>query len=123
MLKKIIVFALVIYGGYFAWQKYMQHEAQLEPLYEKPYIIVYGRETCGWTQKYMEDLRTENLSFSYKSVDDENSAAELHSRMKQSGIDTSYYDLPVLDVNTKIMIRPEMDTIKAAMQSSQGDKK
>ena len=35
----------------------------------------------------------------------------LHSRMQASGISTARYDLPVIDVNGQLMVRPELDVV------------
>ena len=114
-MKKFLIFTLIAIAGYFLWQKYSAVEApQLEPLYGGYYVVVYGRESCGWTKKYMDDLRTEDIRFVFKSVDDLGNAEELHQRMKIAGLDTSHYLLPVIDVNAHIYIRPEMEKIITA---------
>ena len=85
--------------------------ATLEPLYDKPYVIVYGRDTCGWTTKYFNDLRDRGLDVFYENVDHPGVGDELHPRMKKAGLDTWRYYLPVIDVNAKMYIRPDYETI------------
>jgi hypothetical protein len=114
-MKKFLIFILIAVAGFYLWQKHFAVEPpRLEPLYGGYYVVVYGRESCSWTKKYMDDLRAEDIRFVFKSVDDQNNADELHQRMKVAGLDTSHYLLPVIDVNAHIFIRPEMEKIIAA---------
>jgi hypothetical protein len=53
-----------------------------------------------------EEIESECLT-----VDDRATVNELHTRMKPSGLDTSYYLLPVVDVNDSLSIRPENDEL------------
>jgi hypothetical protein len=85
--------------------------SKLAPLYSGSYIIVYGRDSCGWTQKYRKDFENMNIHYVYKSVDNKNVGDELYPRMKKAGLDVSSINLPVIDVNAHILIRPEMKKI------------
>jgi hypothetical protein len=113
-MKKLIILIVIIIGGYYFWNNYMDHSSKLEPLYDRSYIVVYGRDSCGWTQKYRKELGDMHIFYIYKSVDDKNSADELHQKMAKAGLDTSYYNLPVIDVNANIFIRPEMGKVLAS---------
>ncbi len=113
-MKKIIILIVIVIGGYYFWNNYMVHSSKLEPLYDGAYIVVYGRDSCGWTQKYRKELGDMHIYYVYKSVDDKNAADELHKRMAKAGLDTSHYNLPVIDVNANILIRPEMGKVLAA---------
>jgi hypothetical protein len=110
-MKKVIILIVIIICGYYFWNNYMAQSSKLEPLYDRSYIVVYGRDSCGWTQKYRKELGDMNIFYIYKSVDDKNVADELHQRMEKAGLDTSYYNLPVIDVNANILIRPEMKKV------------
>ncbi len=113
-MRKLMILVLIAIAGYLAWQKTEAHTSTLESLYEQPYIVVYGRDTCGWTQQSLGDLRNSGIQVIYKNLDDATVGDELHPRMRQTGLDTSYYLLPVIDVNSKIFIRPEMETVLAS---------
>ena len=110
-MKKLIILIVIIICGYYFWNNYIHKSSKLEPLYDKSYIVVYGRDSCGWTQKYLKELGDMHIYYVYKSVDDNNVATELHQRMGKAGLDTSYYNLPVIDVNANILIRPEMKKV------------
>jgi hypothetical protein len=104
-MKKLIVIALIAVAGYKAWAHFTAPE--LKPLYDKPYVVVYGRETCGFTQSTIDELRRARIEFEFGDVDDQAVADELHSRMRIAGLDTSYYLLPVVDLNNSLTVRPE----------------
>ena len=120
-MKKIFFLLVVCAAGYFAWQKISHDtsEGGLEPLYEMPYVVVYGRDRCGLTQKCQKSLREEDLSFVYKNIDKEEVADEIHARMQEAGLDTRSYGLPVVDVNGRIFIRPTLKTILDAYDNYQ----
>jgi len=82
-----------------------------EALYEKPYVLVYGRDRCGWTQKYLKDLEAEEIEPIYEIVDKQEVSIELHTRMEKAGLSTRRYGLPVIDVNGQLFIRPDLETI------------
>ncbi len=115
-MKKLLFLVLVAVTVYIGWQK-MPADNRNEPLYEEPYIIVYGRDSCGWTQKYLKDLENEGVLLFYESVDDEVVRGELHPRMQNAGLDIRRYNLPVIDVNGQIFIRPELSTVLAAYEN------
>ena len=83
----------------------------VEMLYEEPYVVIYGRSSCGWTDKYIKDLKEEGLDPIYESVDSKKVCDELHLRMEEAGLDTGFYNLPVIDVNGQMFIRPELERI------------
>jgi len=104
-MKKIIALVLIAAAGYKAWGHFTA--PKLQPLYDHPYVVVYGRESCGYTQQTINDLKRARIEFEFGDVDDPAVADELHSRMKLAGLDVSYYLLPVVDLNNSISIRPK----------------
>jgi hypothetical protein len=110
-MKKFLVVILIFGAGFFVWQKYTDRFVEVAPLYDKPYIVVYGRDSCSWTARYLKDFRTRGLPCIYKRVDDENVCKELHPRMQKAGLNPDYYLLPVIDVNASLFIRPELEIV------------
>lgn len=108
-MKKLIFLILIVACGYKAWGYYQAKN--VTPLYEHPYVAVYGRDSCGFTQSTIKALTKSGIKFEYFSVDDKAVAASLHSRMESVGLDTRYYLLPVVDVSNSISIRPENKTL------------
>ncbi|MBN3039926.1 MAG: hypothetical protein JW867_02240 [Candidatus Omnitrophica bacterium] len=83
----------------------------VEPLYGYPYIIVYGRDACGRTRHFIQELDKSRIAYTYKIIDEPTVDAELIPRMKKAGIDTSQFGLPVIDVNGNICVNPQLDTV------------
>jgi hypothetical protein len=112
-MKKILILVVLLIAGYFLWQKMSQNtkDGTLEPLYDKPYVVVYGRDECGLTQQCLRDLEIAGIKVIYKIVDNREVADEYHPRMEKAGLDTRNYGLPVVEVNGQIFIRPELDKI------------
>ncbi len=106
---KNIFILLILIGAFFQGLNYFSPSvSNIEPLYAKPYIVVYGRNTCGVTQKAMRGLKEAGIPFEYKNIDDKSVEDILHKRMDKSGLDIRWYNLPVVDVNNKLSIRPDI---------------
>ncbi len=104
-MKRILIVLALIAAGHKGWEHYQQ--PRLEPLQGQPYLVVYGRDSCGITQALLADLRRSGIRFQYALVDDPAVADVLHRRMASAGIDTRSYGLPVVDLNNAISVRPE----------------
>jgi hypothetical protein len=109
-MKKLLIVVVILISGFVYWQNNF-HNNQIEALYDTPYIVVYGRDSCGWSQKYLRDLKNERLKFIYKNGDNKGVNFELHPRMEKAGLDTRRYNLPVIDVSGQIFIRPEFGKV------------
>ena len=59
-MKKLLIVAVLLISGFFYWQNNLRTN-QIEALYDKPYIVVYGRDSCGWSQEYLRDLKSEGF--------------------------------------------------------------
>ena len=105
-MKKIIMLAIIGFGMFQAWGKY-GHGSYTVPIFTEPYVAVYGRNSCGWTKKMLKDLKSSNINYHYFEVDDKSVADNLHKRMDDVGISTRRYNLPVIDVNGQISVRPK----------------
>ena len=79
----------------------------VKPLYEHPYLVVYGRDSCGYTRNTIKKLSEAGIKFEYMNVNDRSVTDSLNLRMESMGIDTRYYFLPVVDLNNSISIRPD----------------
>lgn len=110
-MKKILVLSFILIASYQGWNNFSYLLTRPDPLYNEPYVVVYGRNSCGYTQQTIKDLKKAGIPFEYENVDDRTVADLLHSRMKNSGIDTRRYNLPVVDVSNNITIRPQTDSI------------
>jgi hypothetical protein len=117
-MKKLLILAVLVAAGYQGWNQYSVAVNKPEPLYDEPYVVVYGRNSCGFTQQTLKELRQSGIPHKYEIVDDKAVADLLHGRMRKSGIDTRRYNLPVVDVNNHITIRPGTNSIIETYQES-----
>lgn len=104
-MKNILFLIIIAAIGYKGWG-YLQAES-VKPLYDQPYLVVYGRDSCGYTMRTVKVLSEAGVKFQYFKIDDQAVANSLNSRMAAMGIDTRHYYLPVIDLNNSIMIRPD----------------
>ena len=109
-MKKFLMLAAVIFGSIQLLEKV---GSQNVPLYDEPYVAVYGRNSCGFTKNMLSKLKASGVNFHYFIVDDQNTANDLHSRMEAAGISTRRYNLPVVDTNGAIQVRPEFQDVLA----------
>lgn len=104
-MKRLLILLILVGAGYQGWKQWQSQS--VEPLYGEPYLVVYGRDSCGVTQQTLAQLKSAGVKFHYQSVDDRAVADLLHARMQSKGIDTRHYLLPVVDLNNTISIRPD----------------
>ena len=116
-MNKILILIFLLATVYQGW-KYCTKPEPPEPLYQTPYIIVYGRDACGYSQLMRSNLESARIPYIFEIVDKAEVAKILHKRMEASGIDTSSYYLPVVDLNGRISVRPEPSDIIAGYRSS-----
>ena len=119
-MKKIIIISLILLAGVFSWRIIGSRDEGLEPLYTEPYIVVYGRDSCGLTRGLIQSLDSQSIYYVYKNIDLTGVKNELHPRMEKAGFATSRYGLPVVDVNSVIFIRPKLETILKQYSKVQG---
>lgn len=85
--------------------------SSITPLSNSPYVILYGREDCPACQNFKQDLNKAQVSYVFKDLNDWSVQNELHPRMEQAGVDTSYYLLPVVDVNGNLAAHPKLNDV------------
>lgn len=112
-MKKLLVITFFAFLAFGAWEKFGPG-ASIEPLSSEPYVAVYGRTTCGYTKRTLRTLEDSSVNFKFYSVDNRESADLLHARMEKSGISTGRYNLPVVDVNGDISVRPDVADVLSA---------
>ena len=116
-MKKLIILIVIGFGAFQAWGKYGPSN-NVEPIFTEPYVAVYGRNSCGWTKKMLKDLKSSNINYRYFEVDEKSVANNLHKRMENSGISTRRYNLPVVDVNGSLSIRPKFNKVSNDYKST-----
>ncbi len=58
-----------------------------------------------------EDLFEAGIPYQFKSIDDPGVGDEIYPRMRAAGLDTSYFLLPVIDVNGHILLEAKVKDI------------
>ncbi|MFT7468783.1 MAG: hypothetical protein ACI8PP_002031 [Candidatus Pseudothioglobus sp.] len=117
-MKNLILMAVLAYGGYEAWQRFGAEppsaypQALTEPLFDSPYVAVYGRDSCGLTQNLLKKLKASNIEHHYYRIDEKPIADRLHATMIDQNMDVRGYDLPVVDVSGDLSVRPSLKDIK-----------
>ena len=95
-------------------------KADVSPLYDRPYIVVYGRDRCGNTQHLLSDLNGAGVEYRYEIVDEKGVTAIFKPRLVDAGLLRSanqQTSLPVVDVNGTMMISPDLDDVLSAYQT------
>ncbi len=109
-MKNLILLAVVIFAGLQVWEKF---SVIRQPIYDEPYVAVYGRDSCSITSKMISDLKASGVNYHYFIVDNQDIADGLHSRMTTAGISTRRYNLPVVDTNGVLEVRPQFQDVYA----------
>lgn len=117
-MKKLVVIMLLIGCGYFGYQIFIgKKNAQLDPLYELPYIVVYGKTTCGWTQKCLRELKEKQIEVIFENIDKPEIKQEIFPRIDAAGYKRNQIVIPIIDVNGHILIGYEPEKIMAFYQT------
>ncbi len=109
---KLLFLVAVIAAAFYRWGELPSFFSMGPgPLRDSPYVMVYGRDACGITNRMRADLSLAGIPYTYKIVDDPAVKEELHPRMKAAGLNTRKYGLPVVDVNGEMMTHPKSDVV------------
>lgn len=74
-------------------------------------VIVYGRKTCGWTMKYLNELKNRGINVIFKNIDNKKIAEKIETKMKKDNLNIHHYALPVIEVGSQIFIRPDLNDV------------
>lgn len=111
-MKNLVLLLLALVVGYFGYQHFVgQRSKTLEPLYDPPYIVVYGKTTCGWTQKCLRELKAKDIDVIFENIDQSDIQAEIFARIDAAGLDRHRISIPIIDVNGNILIGYEPEKI------------
>ncbi len=123
---RLLIFTLALYTAYFAYMKYAPDEktpdetAQQTSAAASPYIIVYGRKTCGNTTRMMRQLDRAGVGYAFRDIDNGEQNATLNKRMREAGHNTRSYMLPVIEIANKFYINPFPEEVLRTYRSAKG---
>ena len=101
-----------VFAACFLLGKGYQHfQSNSWPAATEASVVVYGRDSCGFTTRTRHELDAAGVPYFYKSVDDPASAQVLHAGMNEQGISTGRYLLPMIRTNGCIEGRPELNKV------------
>ncbi len=110
-MKKLLVIAAFIVIGYKVLTIHEAPSGKLDPLYPEPYIVVYGRKTCGNTMHLQTELRNKGLRYHYVDVDAQGASEALYQRMEKAGLSSASFTLPVVEVNARMSTNPRTEWV------------
>lgn len=113
-MRNLLLLLALCGGAYQGWQHFNQPVAATNaPLHAEPYLAVYGRDTCGYTQDTLRELNQAGIRYRYHSVAD-----LLHQRMQNAGLEVRRYLLPVVDLNNTLTVHPDNRELVAQARQS-----
>jgi glutaredoxin len=110
MVKRLMILAL-IGGAYQFWGNGGRLFNPGNPAHDE--VIMYSLSTCGNCVLTSRALERAGVEFTELYIDEDQLAEdELHQKMENVGLDTSFYYTPVLDVRGEILSNnPKIDVI------------
>lgn len=111
---KLLQWAFVAFLG---WQGFQYYQANSWPSADEASVLVYGRTSCGFTQRAMTKLESAGVPYRFLNVDDRADADLLHNRMHEQNISTRRYLLPMIETNGRLAERPNLEGVIEDYQS------
>ncbi len=114
ILKKIFVLLLLIGVGCIVYQQHQKnHINVLEPRYELPYVVVYGKTDSTWTMKSVRELEAKGIDPIFENMDEPDVKKEIFERVEEAGYSRHQIVLPIIEVNGNIVIGHQTDKVFA----------
>lgn len=109
-MKNLLLLIFISFCVVRGWQDFGP-TAAVEPLFNQSYVAVYGRDSCGFTKRMVKKLQQSQVNYHYFNIDDKGIETQLHNRMEKASISTKRYNLPVVDVNGDLSVRPKFKAV------------
>ncbi len=74
-----------------------------------PRVIVYGRDSCGYTRSTVVALDVASVPFRYLRTTDPAVRKALFAKMDAAGIPDGPFKLPVVEIDGTLSMRPTVD--------------
>lgn len=119
MVKRLLILAL-IGGAYQFWSNGGRLFAPGNPAHDD--VIMYSLSTCGNCVLTSRALEKAGVEFTEIYIDEDRLAEdELHRKMQDAGLDTSFYYTPVLDVRGELLSNnPKIEVILNKIRQREG---
>lgn len=119
-MRTVILVLVLIVAGAEMWKRYgdrVGDSSFMSAITAEPSepvergVVVYGRDSCNYTSQMRRALAERGVAFEYRVVDQSVVADSLHARMTEQGISTKRYNLPVLQIDGDLSVRPTPDAV------------
>lgn len=85
-------------------------------------VIVYGRDSCGYTRSTVVALDVAGVPFRYLRTSEPAVRRALFAKMDAAGIPDGPFKLPVVEIDGTLTMRPDLDEMLArAGAGTRGD--
>lgn len=96
-------------------KKSIDTTGNLSPKVEKN-IIIYGSESCDHCIIFRQKIDSLNIKYDFRDAEaDEKYYNELMFKIQQAKY-TDYIGFPVIDIDGKLLVRPELDVFLEALE-------
>ncbi|WP_434777201.1 hypothetical protein [Neisseria sp. Ec49-e6-T10] len=99
------VYEFLVFGG--KTPTFSQDQGKINSANNDPYMIVYGKDSCGLTRRMIDQLNHKNIPYVYKSTDIRQYSNEMYNKMRLARLNTSSFMLPVVEVNRYMLVSPD----------------
>jgi hypothetical protein len=76
-----------------------------------PRVVVYGRDSCGYTRSTVVALDVANVPFRYLRTSEPAVRRALFAKMDAAGIPDGPFKLPVVEIDGALSFRPDPDDL------------
>ena len=85
--------------------------SSVKPLSDRPYIVVYGRADCSACEDAKKGLEEAGADYTYKDMENGNVRSEVYARLREAGLGSEKFLIPVIDVNGNLASRPALEDV------------
>lgn len=127
-MRHLIFIGLILFAGYMAFDKYQNGdspsvnindfsfmESSNNPDVSRGFVTIYGHDNCPVTTRTIEALRKANIDYDYRDITNQSVKTSMIASMRHQNMKTRSINLPVVDIDGRFYIRPDMSTIKARL--------
>ncbi|MEO7862487.1 MAG: hypothetical protein ABIU05_19045 [Nitrospirales bacterium] len=130
MSRNLILVLMLLAGSFGAWrhfhgetQRFFLSAAETTTSKNNPsskQIVVYGRDSCAYTQRTLVSLRSKDIPVTYVNIDNAEASAAFHKKFDNTELaDNRGYALPVIEFAGSVGMRPDPDAVAQQFRRTQ----
>jgi glutaredoxin len=103
--------AVVVLGACFFGTYVVMNASRIFPARES--IVIYGRDSCGFTSAMRESLTEQRIPFVYGDIDEAFISEEMWHHLRRNTEDGALHTahLPIVLINDQVLERPEAEVV------------